>query len=99
ERLGMKAESLCCDQEGLFVQARCRDRRQAAYIGLADRPADLLGDIEKRTHQRIDRVASVAVPDRGLEPAILHRGHAPSAPRRLVSTPLTLAETYAVSNV
>ena len=71
-------------QEGGLVEARRRHRRQAAHVRLADRPADLLGDVEQRPHERVDGPASIAGPDRWLEPAILQRGHSSSAPADLL---------------
>ena len=84
ERLGLEAKPGAHRQESLFVETRRRNRRQAAHVGLAQRPADLLGDVEQRAHERVDRPAFVAVPNRWLEPAILQRGHLPSAPADLL---------------
>jgi hypothetical protein len=84
DAVGYQTEPRTGGEEGRLVEPGCRDRRQAADIGLADRPADLLGDVEQRAHQRIDRPASVAGPNRWLEPAILQRGHFPSAPADLL---------------
>ena len=81
---GLEAKPGAHRQESLFVETRRRNRRQAAHVGLAQRPADLLGDIEQRAHERVDRPASVAVPNRWLKPAILQRGHLPSAPADLL---------------
>ena len=71
-------------QESLFVETRRRNRRQATHVGLAERPADLLGNVKQRAHERVDRPAFVAVPNRWLEPAILQRGHSSSAPADLL---------------
>ena len=84
ERVGFEAKPRARRQEGALVEARRRHRRQAAHVGLAQRPADLLGDVEQRAHERVDRPASVAVPNRWLKPAILQRGHLPSAPADLL---------------
>jgi hypothetical protein len=84
ERLRFQAKPGAHGQESLFVETRRRNCRQAAHVGLAQRPADLLGDVKQRAHERIDRPAFVAVPNRWLEPAILQRGHLPSAPADLL---------------
>ena len=78
------AEPAARGQERRLVEAGCRHRRQAPHVGLADRTADLLGDVKQRPHERVDGPASIAGPNRWLEPAILQRGHSPSAPADLL---------------
>ena len=53
--VGVEAEARAGQQEGVLVEPALGHRRQAAHFGLADRPAELLADIEQRPHQRIDR--------------------------------------------
>jgi hypothetical protein len=84
EGVGFEAEPRAGGQKGGFVEARRRYRRQAAHVGLAQRPADLLGDVKQRPHERVDGPASIAGPGRWLKPAILQRGHSSSAPADLL---------------
>ena len=46
------------EQEGRAVERSFRQRGKAAQLGFADRPAELLADIEQRPHERIDRSRS-----------------------------------------
>ena len=79
-RLAFQAESSCRRQEGRFVEARCRHRRQAPDVGFADGPAHLLGDVEQGPHQRIDAVAARFVPYGRLEASVLEGSHASRVP-------------------
>ena len=67
----LESQSLAGREKGALVEARRRNCRQPSHVGFADRPSDLLGDIEQRPHERIDRPAGFAIPGRLLEAAVL----------------------------
>jgi hypothetical protein len=94
--IGLETQPRAGGEEALLIQAIAGQRREAAHIGLADRPADLLGHVEQRPHQRID--GTHAVRAIVAEPAIFQRSHSPSAPAALLPPPVRLPEIDAKSN-
>ena len=84
DRLAFKAEPCRHGQEGCFVETGRRHRRQAADIGFADRPANLLGDVKQGPPEGIDAETARIIPEGLLEAAILERSH----PQRVSEMPL-----------
>ena len=52
--LACRPSRVACGQEARLVERLVGQRRQPAHIGFAERPADLLDDVEQRPHQGID---------------------------------------------
>ncbi len=73
--IGSEAKSRTGHQEGCFIEARSRNRREAPHIGFAHRPADLLGDVQQGPHERVDAGTARAVPQDSLKAAVLERSH------------------------
>ena len=59
-------------QKTLLVQRLVGQHRETAHIGFAQRPADLLDDVEQRPHQGIDGTRLGQALDAC---AVLQRGH------------------------
>ncbi len=55
ERTCLEAKPRADGEKGRLVESLLRQHGHAAHVGFTDRPADLLGDVEQRPHQRIDR--------------------------------------------
>ena len=53
--MAVKAQAPSAEQERTGIERPLRQRRDAAQLGLADRPAELLDDVEQRPHQAVDR--------------------------------------------
>ena len=77
ERLAFETEPCRHRQEGRFIETGGGNRHKAANVGFADRPADLLGNVEQGPHEGIDTETPRIIPSGLLKAAVLEGSHSP----------------------